>query len=84
MSIANGYDEISSTQPIALLKKAFNVMSEGAIRESLEVIEKSVKKDNEGIKEFLKRKKDERLQNQFRARETEQKTFSLDDFGERE
>lgn len=84
MSLANGYDEISSMQAIALLKKAFNVASDKSIREAIEIIENSVKKDKEGIKDFLKRKKEERVQNQLNVRKAEEKTFSLEDFEERE
>ena len=84
MGIANGYDETSSEGIIKLLKTSFNVLSDEKVGEALKVIELSVNNDKEGIKEFCKRKREEKAQSQIVARKEENKSFSLEDFEERD
>lgn len=84
MGIANGYDETSSDEIIKLLKTSFNLLDNEQIGEALKVVEQSVMNNKEGIKEFCKRKREEKVKTQTLVREKENKTFSLEDFEERD
>lgn len=94
MSLANGYDEISSQGKIKLLKEGINLITPTeyaseeeqarSIAKGIKVVGYSVTNNLEGLKLFNKEQRAEKKQQQYQVRETQEKTFSLDDFGEQE
>ena len=93
MSLANGYDEISSDGELKHLKNGINLVTSPeytnieeqnrGIVKGMQVVRYSYTKDIQGLKEFNRAQRAEKQAKQMNVRKTAEKTFNLDDFGER-
>lgn len=93
MSLANGYDEISSRGKLKYFKEGMNLVTtpeyssieeqNRSIIKGMQVVRYSYTKDIQGLKEFNRLQREEKQNKQMNVRKTEEKTFRLDDFGER-